>query len=192
MARAAGLEDQFGSGFSKDRDWRSKAPAAYLVTATELHRRFPDVFIFAFVREPLSRLASCYRSKVSEARNFSGAFRSEGLTPETSFSDFVRHVARRGDWRSNVHYRAQAAILTRRGKIVPHFIGRFETLTEDWTHLNEILLARGCAALPRLPQRSQTRPIVQAADYFAGDTALAALAKERYRDDYRLFYPEQV
>ena len=191
IARAAGMVDQFPDGFSKDRDWRDKGPDAFLVTAKELKQRWPDVFVFAFVREPLSRLASCYRSKVSEARRFSPAFRREGLTPETSFPDFVAHVARRSDWRCNVHYRPQAAILTRRGDVVPDFIGRFETMTEDWQRLTEILAARG-VALPALPHRSQDRPIVKASDFFGGDTTLAAVARARYRDDYRLFYPEQA
>ncbi len=192
MARAAGIESRFPDGFSKDRDWRTNRPDAFLVTAAELRRRWPDLFVFAFVRDPLSRLASCYRSKVSEARRFSDAFRREGLTPNTSFPDFVAHVARRSDWRCNVHYRPQAAILTRRGALVPDFIGRFETLREDWQRLSDLLEDRGHAALPPLPRRHNDRPIVQAHDYFADDPALAALARTRYREDYRLFYPEQA
>ncbi|MEM7545619.1 MAG: sulfotransferase family 2 domain-containing protein [Pseudomonadota bacterium] len=190
LARAAGLQNRFDNGFSKDRDWRTKAPDAFLVTAAELARDWPDVFTFAFVREPMSRLASCFRSKVAEAKRFSESFHNEGLRPDTPFADFVRHVARRGDWRSNIHYRAQATILTRKGNVVPQFIGRFEALAEDWTRLSAEIEARGGTPLCPLPPRRQTRPIVAAENYFKGDTKLVALARQRYAEDYRLFYPE--
>lgn len=192
MARIAGIEDSFPNGYSKDRDWRTKKPDAHFMTATELTRHWPDIFVFTFVRDPLSRLASCYRSKIAEAKRFSKSFHNEGLRPDTSFPDFVAHVARRGDWRSNIHYRAQSAILTHKSRSLPQFIGRFETIRQDWQRLGDELRARGGPALPALPQRRQTRPIVAADDYFRGDEQLIALARARYAEDYRLFYPEQA
>lgn len=192
VARAAGIEDQFNEVFSRDRDWRTKAPVAYLVTAAELKRRWPEAFVFAFVRDPLSRLGSCYRSKISGAKRFSDAFRREGLTPDTTFPEFVAHVERRRDWRCNVHYRPQAAILTHRGEVVPDFIGKFETIREDWKRLSDLLEGRGSPRLPPLPQRNHKRPVVAPDDFFEGDEALAARARARYSEDYRLFYPEQA
>lgn len=105
LAHAASLQDRFpNKGFSKDRNWKTLAPEAHFVDARTLRRDFPDLLVFAFVREPLSRLASCYRSKLTEGRTIGKGMAREGLKTGMPFADFVDHVCRRGDWRSNVHY----------------------------------------------------------------------------------------
>lgn len=190
MARAAGLEALFPDGSSKDRYWRAAAPEAYLVSYAELRRRWPNMFVFTFVRDPLSRLASCYRSKVERKGRPDAHKPLEGMGPETPFADFVDHVARRADRRANIHYRSQASILTHRGDVAPDFVGRFEDLREDWDRLRALLADRGGPRLHDLPPRRRPLPLVDADAYFQGDAALIARARRRYHDDYRLFYPD--
>ncbi|MEM7524390.1 MAG: sulfotransferase family 2 domain-containing protein [Pseudomonadota bacterium] len=195
LARAGGIERLFAeTGFSKDRSWREAGPHAYVVSAEELSRRWPDAYVFTFVREPLSRLASCYRSKV-ERKGRTGAAAEkelEGMGRGTPFAAFVEHVARRPDRRANIHYRAQADILAPAGDVTADFVGRFETLGEDWDRLSQIVTARLGLRLPPLPPRKRPLPIVNPDDYFGGDERLLALAKRRYADDYRLFYPDRI
>lgn len=196
LARAAGLEEAFGgTGYSKDRNWRDKAPEAYFLSAKAMRRAHPDVLVFTFVREPLARLASCYRSKIVRAPAVPKGLKREGLTKDTTFAEFARHVAGRSDRRSNIHYRAQSAILTDRGALVPEFVGRFETLEADWERLRETLRARNGVELPSLPPRGggpARPPVAQAGDFFDGDEALMDRLRRRYADDYRLFYPELI
>ena len=149
LARAAGLEDLFGDQpFSRDRNWANKAPHAYFLTAAQARRRFPDLLLFSFVREPLSRLASCYRSKIVRPEVMHASLRREGLCKDTTFPQFVRHVCRRQDWRSNIHYRSQAHILRGRGGLAPDFIGRVEWMEQDWRQLSDLQQGRGNAPLP--------------------------------------------
>ena len=192
MARAGGIEDKFenGVGFSRDRNWRSKTPHAYLMTAAGARRRFPDVLLFSIVREPLAWLASCYRSKITRPDDIPLSFRREGLTKDTSFANFVAHVATRPDWRSNIHYRSQANILKARDGLVPDFIGRFETLYGDLDRLSAGLVARGRPPLPKLAERPKRvqDSLIKTGDLFDGDEGLIDLALQRYAADFDLFY----
>ena len=194
LAKAAGIDDRFDGKFSKDEFWRDKAPDAFLMTAVELRRAHPDIFVFSFVREPLARLVSCYRSKILRAPEVPLSFRREGLSKQTSFRDFALHAAGRPDWRCNVHYRAQAHILSHKGDLVPDFIGRFETLAEDWRRLQDIVEDRTGNRLPDPPikKANPDRPLSKPGDGFEGDEALMARLRARFADDYRLFYPESL
>ncbi|MEM7268130.1 MAG: sulfotransferase family protein [Pseudomonadota bacterium] len=193
MARAAGLEHLFpDEGYSKDDNWRGKAPDVYLMTARELKQRFPDVYVFSFVREPLARLASCYRSKIVRPKGqVPLSFAREGLSKQTTFPEFVRHACARRDWRCNIHYRAQSHILSHRGELIPDFVGRFETVREDWATLVETMAGRGLE-LPMIPQRHGPKkpPQMQTGDLFDGDAALMRMARARYARDFDLFYPD--
>lgn len=193
LAHAAGIEGRFPpNGFSKDRNWRALAPDAYFVDARTLRRRFPDLFVFTFVREPLSRLASCYRSKIGAKREIARGLALEGLSARTTFPEFVRHVAARSDRRCNIHYRPQAAILSMPGGRRPDFVGRFETFRDDWAVLAGTLAGQKGVRLDPPPHRDPNRTVTDPADFFQGDAALTALAAERYAEDYRLFYPGQA
>ena len=197
LAHAAGLQDRFPlKGYSKDQNWKTLAPDAHFIDARTLARDFPDLLVFAFVRDPLERLASCYRSKLREGRTIGKGMAREGLKTGMPFPAFVDHVCRRGDWRSNVHYRAQSAILAgmvaKPGTPSRMHIGRFETMREDWARISAALEARTGHHLPRLPNRDPKRTAPPASDFFQGDAALTARAIARYAEDYRLFYPEQA
>ena len=193
LARAAGLEYMFGDeAFSQDRNWRTKQPNAYFLTGAQARRRFPDLVLFSFVREPLSRLASCYRSKITRPEALHDSLQREGLKKDVSFPKFVKHVCGRSDWRSNIHYRSQAQILNMRGGTPPDFIGQVEQLELHWRMLSEMLADRGHAQLPSLPRRKRTATDSQmkTGDLFDGDQGLIEMAQRRYADDLALFYGE--
>lgn len=193
LARAAGLEELFGDEpFSQDRNWATKAPHAYFLTASEARRRFPDVFLFSFVRDPLSRLASCYRSKIARPEVMHDSLLREGLGKDTTFQGFALHVCRRSDWRSNIHYRSQAHILRGRGGLAPDFIGRVERLESDWRRLSDLLQERGEAPLPPLPRRKSSvrNAQMKPGDLFEGDQDLITRVRRRYAADISLFYSD--
>ncbi|MEO1001161.1 MAG: sulfotransferase family 2 domain-containing protein, partial [Pseudomonadota bacterium] len=192
LAKTAGLEDRFDrTGYAQDGKWRGMAPDAYFLTAEDLARRFPDLLVFTVVREPLARVASCYRSKIQRPRAVSAGMRLEGLSTRTAFPEFVAHVVRRPDTRANVHYRAQAAMLCdRAGRVVPTEILRFETLGADWERLRARQVAEGRPALPPLPPYTRRHPPTEVDAYYGGDAKLIAAVRARFAADYRLFYPE--
>ncbi len=195
LARGAGLEEMFGDeAFSQDRNWATKAPHAYFLTAAEARRRFPDLVLFSFVREPLSRLASCYRSKIIRPEVVHDSLRREGLGKDTTFRDFALHVCGRSDWRSNIHYRSQAHILRGRGGLAPDFIGKVEHLEADWRRLSDLLQKRGRAPLPQPPRRKASARQAQmtTGDLFEGDQRLIDQVRRRYSKDLLLFYGDEA
>jgi len=102
-----------------------------------------DSFTFAFVRDPFTRLLSCYLDRIQKEGGFTRYQYAEMLgrvplpkSPE-GFAEFIALVASQDEKAMNQHWRPQVCDL------VPHLvkydaIGRFETLREDAV---EILVA---------------------------------------------------
>lgn len=150
--------------------------------------RYPEYWRFAFVRNPWDRLVSCYAEKIrsdGDAENFVGGV-SKVLLPYgvfragMSFEEFVHAVVAIPDDDAEPHFHSQHGFLTdRRGTLLVDFIGRFETLDEDFEKVRDRL--RVSVELPhllpsrRLPYR----------EYY--DSRLADLVAARYRKDIELF-----
>lgn len=83
---------------------------------------FSTFYRFSFVRNPWDRIVSFYKYIGSPA--------------EYPFRDFVLHHLRNGLW-SRMHWfvRPQTDFLYRDGKLLVDFVGRFESLAEDFTHV---------------------------------------------------------
>ena len=159
--------------------------------AVGTRRLAEQYFLFAFVRNPLTRLYSCYRDKVVKAADRGKEFSLApwGAEPGMSFEEFVRLVARIPDARSEQHFRSQHLLVRQGSHWLVNWLGRFETLDEDWRDLSERIglepdirpvARRGSgagSALERLPLERET----------------AELAAERYREDIALLgYQDEV
>ena len=90
----------------------------------------PTSLIFTVVRNPWSRIMSCYRDKF--LYKFHEPFREYGMRPDYSFSDFVEHISRIPDRDAEIHFRSQRTQIFFEGSLVPNLILRTETLSEDW------------------------------------------------------------
>lgn len=140
-----------------------------------------------FVRDPLTRLASCWRDKIMDLSD--GAllpgFAAIGLRAGMPFDEFVEFVAGRPDAECTSaaqHFRSQAWSLAADGSVIPNLMGRFETLADDWRRVRRAVAERGGPGLPDLPHERRS------------DSASApwtprarAFALHRYREDVRLF-----
>lgn len=148
-------------------------------------------FRFAYVRNPLDRLLSCYAQKIVQ-------FRKEPLRDgplvfwkygdtfhrDMEFGEFVRQVAQIPDRFSDPHFRSQHQFLLHRGKLAVDFLGRFESLQEDW----DAVASR--TALPPLPQQNRSKHRPYQEEY---TPELARIACERYRQDVHLFeYADEI
>ena len=151
------------------------------------HRRIPkkksSYFVFAIVRDPYERLASCYRAKFNKADESKFMFSNYlfgYLKNDYSFEEFVRKVSKIPDILCDRHFKAQNKIVFASGKKVD-FIGKFENLPMDF---EEIRKRYDFAELPILNKSSGK----SAADLFSDETR--ALASKRYEKDFELFeYP---
>jgi hypothetical protein len=110
---------------------------------------YPGFFSFGFVRNPWDRLVSCYRDKI---RNEVGGTTTFTIRPGVadclarfgafaagmSFGAFAAAVASIPDHAADQHFRSQHTFLTnRRGEIAVDFVGRWETLTDDFRAVRE-------------------------------------------------------
>lgn len=188
LAAHLGLLPDARGRVASDRYWRALAGRRIeMVTARELRRRWPDAFVFAFVRNPFDRLLSCYNSKILARYGLGNGMLRSGMNARMSFAEFVERVATIPDRRAQIHFRSQADILTWQGRLVPQFVGRFEHLAEDWERLTCILRERhGVHLAPWPAQQAVSRRPPAASPW---TPALAARVRERFRADFELFYP---
>lgn len=152
-------------------------------------RRCNEYFRFAFVRNPLDRLLSCYSQKIVLYARQTGPphqFWRYGsrFHAAMSFAEFVQEVAKIPDALSDEHFRSQHTFLVHRGELCCDHLARFETLQCDWQRLRERF---GFGELPH-ENRSPHGPY---RDEYTPE--LARLAAKRYAKDIDLFgYAEEV
>jgi hypothetical protein len=152
--------------------------------------KYPHFFKFAFVRNPYARLLSCYQNKI-KGEQFHFPFARFGFAPDTGFQEFVETVSKYPDFLSDQHFRSQSyeLVITDDVKepwVVPDFIGKVETIEQDWAEaarrVREIS-GRNLPILPREnPDKGDTRPWQ---DYY--DDYLVSLVQRRYSADFEVF-----
>lgn len=185
LAAALGLDDAGGNphevGFPRPPAASPAGP-----------RLFPDHYAFAFVRNPWTRLVSCYRDKIrGEVGDFTG-FAESGVahclahygvfTPAMTFADFVHAVAAIPDDQADEHFRAQAGYVTNAaGAIAVDFVGRYESFTEDFAHVGRTIGLPTNLRLPKL----QAAPPADPAGYYT--PAIIEIVARRYQRDLALF-----
>lgn len=117
-----------------------------------------DYYCFAFVRDPLDRLASAFfYLDAGGCNRFDAAFRDEHLSVyDGDFLAFVDDLERHIE---HTHFRPQSWWLTSpEGVLLPDFIGRYEALASDFANVAERIGLR-TGPLPRL--NASRRPATQ-------------------------------
>lgn len=157
----------------------------------EIRATCPDHYIFAFVRNPWDRLLSCYLSKI-DPREEDCDYWQNGVAfnfwkygdtfhGEMSFEDFVKATAQIPDEEADIHFSSQYRHITdAQDNLIPDFIGRFESLTNDFS---EVLVRLG---IPNraLPHQMKTEHKHYSA-YYTLETR--ELVKDRYATDIKRF-----
>lgn len=108
-----------------------------------LATQYPDYYKFSFVRNPWSRIVSCYKSKIEDAvigkRARIHSF-YKNLSPDMSFLEFCRwlQTAEGKDDVADRHWISQYCFLQNKdGKLIVDFVGKYERLDEDWKYVCE-------------------------------------------------------
>ncbi len=149
------------------------------------HMRHRDIMelknrycIFAFVRNPLERLFSCYKNKVLDVRNTGGKniFYNLGIEPWMSFQQFVEIVSDIPDYQADRHFRSQHWFLNYRGQPLVDKIFKMEEFDHNWGQLAQEY------GLPSPPHRNKSRGEGQSlAEVYDAQTLRLAMA--RYGQD---------
>ena len=149
-----------------------------------------DPFIFAFVRNPLNRLLSSYTDKILKARAAGQKkciFWNLDIHFDMSFEQFVNRVAEIPDAKIDRHLRSQTFFLCKGDELMVDFIGKFESLLEDWQKLMEKL------SLPPLPHKNISLEKSENNEESFYTKKIAEIAIERYRKDIELLgYKDEI
>lgn len=156
-------------------------------------RIYPNLYSFAFVRNPWDRLVSCYRDKIAgEAHDFTGfagsgvahcLVRFEVFRAGMSFGEFACAVAAIPDQEADEHFRSQSDCVTNSaGRVGIDFVGRYEKLDADFAEVARRIGLPGGIVLPRL----QAAPRRDYTTYYTPE--LRALIENRYAEDVELFH----
>jgi hypothetical protein len=151
-------------------------------TRREAATKYSSYFKFTFVRNPWTRLYSCYLAKVRRSPN--RHIRHLGLDQCRTFEDFVMRVCDIPDEHADEHFISQDYLLTYKENFLPDQVYRFETYTQDWQTLRQRLEQLSGIQLPDLPHIFKTKSNDYRREY---STRLVDLVGERYRADCNRF-----
>ncbi len=170
-------------------------PEAKLIrgrTLDELLDRRPALgsyFSFAFVRHPVSRARSFHADKHGRAAHDRRTRRWfldpwHGLHAGMSFEEFCRWLATPAgsDAFADRHWLSQHAQIRTEGGRPPDFVGRWETLDDDWRTVAGHV-GMPWRALPRLNARTGGSPGARGPER----PEALALLRRRYAEDFRLW-----
>lgn len=154
-----------------------------------------DVFVFSVVRNPFTRLASCFLDKIrGNTMQKTSILEVLGHDPdhlheEVSFEQFIEAIRQQSAKQMNRHWRPQSVQLMTEA-INYDFIGRFENLPEDFKFIDQKLNHR---FLPSMPPRA--RNVQNAKDSIKRlyPPKLKKAVLEIYEDDFKTFgYSEEL
>lgn len=112
----------------------------FKITSFELFKKIPNFesyFKFSFVRNPFSRVVSCYLNKIENPKEDTINLilnKFEGLDPNMPFDKFVEFLGTEEgcDSNSDRHWLSQSEFLKNdKGEIFVDFIGRLENIDSD-------------------------------------------------------------
>lgn len=135
-------------------------------------------WVFSFVRNPFDRLVSCWHQK-TQGSKFHRAFGEFGIYPKIPFPEFVEIVCRIPDEKSDQHWRSQAYELLIAERLIPDFIGRFETIVRGWK-----MVQKKIPELPDLPHKNKSDHRHHQ-EYYTLD--LKERVAKRYQQDLEVF-----
>ena len=145
-----------------------------------------DYFLFAFVRNPLTRVWSCYKNKVinpKRADKRDVLFNKE-FYYGMDFTEFVDVLATLPDDITDRHLRSQSWFLYDEQGLLPDFVGKLESFNTDWAVISHKY------GLPEPVHNNKTG----VSDKITDHCPRASLEKLiiRYADDIKLFGYQQA
>lgn len=148
-------------------------------------------FSFAVVRNPFDRLLSAYNNKVIENPSCTARLRAIGVERGMALPRFIERICAAESAALDVHVLPQSEILCLNREPLPAWVAYAESLEVHWPFLVQRARRAGVPGLLRkLPDKNSRRQ-GQTSDLeqLLGQPQLVALLRQRYADDFRIFYP---
>lgn len=159
---------------------------------------YNNYFKFAFVRNPWSRVVSCYINKIQKGGIKDRFFLTNhvGLMQDISFDDFVYFITKkrgRFDFFSDRHWISQYRFISdRRGELIVDFVGKLENIDNDFRSVCKRLGIKN-VDLPRYNTRNDWSKFnnieYESSDYYRGfyTNKTKELVAKRYKKDIEMF-----
>lgn len=151
-----------------------------------------NYFVFAFVRNPFSRVLSAYLDKMSRdstERRAINKLLGRPAEVEPSFQEFVTAVSMQSTDDMDPHWRPQTACL-RTDRIAYSFIGKFETLQSDLEKVDDALGGVLTRHINKVCPH-ETRASSKVGEYYS--MKIADVVRLIYRDDFEVFgYSDRI
>lgn len=143
-----------------------------------------NCFKFALVRNPYDKLVSCYENKIKKPYDlWVVATNYKKIYEDMPFKEFVKAISSIPDNEADRHFKSQCFFLmSKQGKLIPDFIGKFENLEEDY---KKICKKIGIKNPPKLPHKRKSIRKKTYKDYYDEETK--KLIYERYKKDFQFF-----
>jgi hypothetical protein len=143
-------------------------------------------FRFGFVRNPFSRILSCYLDKIvrsaGERQRLLPVLGLDAAAATPSFSEFVRLVSQQDDGARDIHWASQYYLL--RPDLVDYtFIGRFERLSADLKHVCDTLSISPLEPMEK--KEHSVGDVPRMCDYYTATEQ--RMVAEAYRHDFEAF-----
>lgn len=149
-------------------------------------QRDEGYLVVGSVRDPVTRLASCWADKVASGSYYSEFAVYDEFSPTMSFDDFAAAVATISDEDAEPHFRSLAYDLVDSGDVIPDLLVDTATLSEDWNRVRARIAWRTNPHvwLPDLPHANAAGVRVPVPDIC--DRTIR-LIHDRYAEDYAAF-----
>lgn len=144
-------------------------------------KNYADYYKFAFVRNPFSRLVSCYEDRYHNDSNetFFQVYLMGYLAKDKGFKEFAKRVTRIPNFLADRHFCRQYDLLyDKNGKPIYDYLGHFENLKGDFEYVRERF---NLAELPHFRTSHGSR--VDWRDYY--DEPLANAVYQYYLSDIK-------
>lgn len=162
-----------------------------MVAKKDIKPKFPDYFVFVFVRNPWDRLLSCFLNKINPNKKNGGTFRNgvefnfwkygDTFHSSMSFTDFVKATYAIPDEEADIHFGSQYQhLVDSNGELLADFVGRFESLCDDLGMIRTKLKM----PLVDLPHLLKTKH-QHYSNYYTSETC--ELVRKRFEKDIDLF-----
>lgn len=157
------------------------------------HRAFPvcskewiefqeDWLKFSLVRNPFSRLESCWRDKVMDGEPLKFKW---DIPPKMPWDKFIRHVCQQTDDEANQHYRSMAYDLEGESGVIPNIVIRIED--NEWGIVQDAVRQWCGVKLPDLLIENGSNQ-----HELKWTNKLTSLVRRRYKRDFKLFGYEDL
>lgn len=158
---------------------------------------YENYFKFSFVRNPWSRVVSCYLDKIKNPskNSFKAIISRYDIKPNISFKDFVYFLINNrdgGDKRGDRHWISQHLFISdKNNKLFVDFCGKFENLDKDFLMVCE-KMGIDKMVLPKLntrfgwnPGEKYKKDFYYYRDFYDNETR--NMINDRYKKDINIF-----